>query len=250
MSTAGTPAARNGRWSSSTSSDSSRNSRRPSLRAADQIASVSHAVDWLSRLKAGSFSPIMSTRIIALICAQRPGATRGRDVVPAAVGIAGFPFADRLFAVEEEQLDRHRVGAPLQHAGQLDEKRGAGSGIVCADEVELFEELGVVVAGDDQATRTGPRNRDAHVGHSHDACRRLCIERLLGHLGAELRHLLPDVVACLLRAGGSRRTRANRHDVLQMLERASRRRTPAQREAPASAPTHTRTRAVRSDQRE
>ena len=89
------------------------------------------------------------------------------DVVAAAVGVVvAAPFADRLFAVEEQQLDVHRQRARLEHARQLDQQRRAGAAVVGADERELLEQLGVVV----------PRRRSAGAAapgtaHRAAACR-------------------------------------------------------------------------------
>ena len=127
MSTAGTPASRNGRWSSSIGVDSATNSGRFSLRAADQIASVSHGVELLSRLKTRFLVADHVDQDQRLDLLQRAGLRAAVDVVPAAEGVPGVPLAERLFAVEEQDLDRQRVLAVLQHPRQLDQKRGAGA---------------------------------------------------------------------------------------------------------------------------
>ena len=82
-----------------------------------------------------------------------PVLLRGLHVVAAAVGVVGAaPLGmTRLFAVEEEQLDRELVLPRLEHAPQLEQRRGGRGAVVGADESELAKQLGVVVAGEDDA---------------------------------------------------------------------------------------------------
>ena len=92
---------------------------------------------------------------------QRAGGLRAcLHVVAAAVGgIGGAPLDDRFLAVEEQQLDGERPRPILEHARQLEQRRGARAAVAGADEAELAEQLGVEVAGEDDAL--GPRARAA-----------------------------------------------------------------------------------------
>src|SRR5258707_10791590 len=49
-----------------------------------------------------------------------------------------------------QQLDRQRVGAPLQRARELEQERGARRAIAGPDEREVARPLRVVVPADDQ----------------------------------------------------------------------------------------------------
>jgi hypothetical protein len=75
--------------------------------------------------------------------------------VAAAVRGAARPLANRFFPVEKQQLDRQRVLAVFQHAGQLDQKRGARASVVRPDERDVVEALGIVVTGDDEPPSVG-----------------------------------------------------------------------------------------------
>ena len=90
MSVAGTPAFRNGMWSSSIGVLASTNTEPwPNFRAVDQMMSVSQGVELLSRMKRGERSAIMSTSTSAFSVDRRSGLARGVDVVLAAVGVIG-----------------------------------------------------------------------------------------------------------------------------------------------------------------
>ena len=90
------------------------------------------------------------------------------------------PLDDGFFAVEEEQLDGEGARPILEHAAELEQRRGARGAVAGADEAELAEQLGVEVAGDDDALRPRPGQRRDDVGHLDRADRRARLERLLG----------------------------------------------------------------------
>ena len=77
------------------------------LRAALQIASVSHGVEFASRLMTRSAVADHVDQDERPDVLERAGLPRRIDVVAAAVGVIGaLPVDDRFLAVEEEQLDR------------------------------------------------------------------------------------------------------------------------------------------------
>src|SRR5436190_12216476 len=87
---------------------------------------------------------------------ERPVLARRLDVAAAAMSVVvSLPLDDGFLAVEEEKLDRQRVAAILERAGELEEERGARSAVAGADEPELAKQLGIVVPGEDQAIFPG-----------------------------------------------------------------------------------------------
>ena len=145
------------------------------------MMSVSHGVEFASRMNRGERSPIMSTSTSAFSVDKRAVLARGVDVVLAAVGVIGpAPVPERrFFAVEEDQLDREGVGARLQHARELDEERRARPAVVCADEAKVAKQLRVVVPGDGDPLLARARDGGDEVDHRDVADGRLRDECLL-----------------------------------------------------------------------
>src|SRR5258707_15581077 len=85
-----------------------------------------------------------------------------------------------------QQLDRQRVGAPLQRARELEQERGARRAIAGPDEREVARPLRVVVPADDQtAALLRPAwQRGADVHHVNRTDGSLRVEGLLDRLEA------------------------------------------------------------------
>src|SRR6185503_11746354 len=147
---------------------------------------------------------------------------RRADVVLAAVGVVRIaPLGvDRLFAVEEEQLDRVLVLAVLEHAGELQHGRRGGGRVARAEEPELLETLGVVVGGQRDAVGAPAGDGADDVDHRDDAGGRHRVERLLAIGDADRLELRLDVLAALREGGRPCGPRAERHLALEIRPRA------------------------------
>ena len=183
MSTDGTPAARNGRWSSSIFVDSAmkESSRLLALRLRpDQIGQPRRRIGVAADVEIAVADHVDQHQCLQR--RQRAVALGEVDVVAAAVGVVGaVPVGQaRLLAIEKEQLDGQRVFPRLQHARQLEQKRGARPPVAGADEAELAVQFGVVVAGEDDPLLPRPGNRGDQVDHPDLVERRLLVPRLLG----------------------------------------------------------------------
>jgi hypothetical protein len=112
-------------------------------------------------------------------------------VVAAAVGVVGrarlaalVPLAaDRLLAVEEDEAVCESPPLRLfEHARDFEQRPGRRAAVVRADEVEIFEPLGVVVARDDDRlfALAGEFGDDVH--HADFAVRSIGRPSLFGHV--------------------------------------------------------------------
>ena len=222
MSAAGTPALRNGMWSSSIGVLAlTKMEPWPIFCAVDQMMSVSHGVELAFAHEARRTIGDHVDQHERFQRRQCSGLARGVHVVLAAVGVVGSaPVPQRrLFAVEEDQLDRERIRARLQHAREFDEERGARPAVVRADEAHLAKQLRVVVSRDGDALFPRARDGRDEVDHRNLADGRLRHERLLGHRNAERFELRDDVLARLRDAGRTCGPRTDADNLTQVLVR-------------------------------